>query len=432
MKYLQRFLDKELAESLRCVGFVCLYGPKGCGKSSLAKRYAKSIVDFGDESKRDDYLSSAKNNTLNLMKSGPTPRMFDDWQAWPELWDEAKFLSDNSEGFGHFILVGLSPYGRKGITDSAAGRVAALRMLPMSLFESNESNGAVSLRTLFEKPGDYAGSHSDLSYERLIFAICRGGWPGSISVSGDENQLSVAKNIYKSIYETEISRSDGTKRSPEVCRAILKAYAKAQCSSASQALLHNMARESADFSINTFRDYKKTLTDLMIIRDVMAWVPRTRASTAVKRGPKRNLVDPSLAAVALGLSPSNIQENPSELYSLFECLCLRDLDVYMYEGGSHWSLSYYRDRYGLEAGAVLTAKNGDYALVSFALNDLKVEQAAESLNKIEGLLRKKISPRKRKQKPYLMPKFKMVVTGTEYGYKRRDGVLVVPIGCLRD
>lgn len=294
----------------------------------------------------------------------------------------------------------------------------------MSLFESEESNGTVSLLELFNHPENFDGCVSDLSIDNLIFAICRGGWPKSLMNKADRSKLEVAKDLYLQTYSVDISNVDN----PRWTQAILQSYSRNICTLADTKTILEDVKANFDISQPTFDAYVQALEKLYIIEDIDAWSPAIRSKSVIRASKKRNFIDPSIAVSAMGLSPEYFNKDFKTLGFLFESLCLRDLKIY--SSHNNGFISYYHDRYGLEADGVLHLNDGRYALIEFKLGSHEIDEGAKHLNEIERLIKE--YNKTEKQCPMRLPNLKIIITGTQFGYKREDGVLVIPIGCLKD
>ncbi len=301
-------------------------------------------------------------------------------------------------------------------------------MYPMSLYETEESNGAISLLELFEHPENFDACKSNMTIDDVIFSICRGGWPQSIKNEDRQSQLQIAKSLYTQTYSVDISSIDNVKRNPKWASAILQSYSRNICTLADNRTIYADVMAANDVKETTIRDYIDALERLYIIEDIDAWCPSIRSKTAIRSSKKKNLVDPSIAVAALGLSPEYFKTDFKTLGFLFESLCIRDLKIYssLLDG----SISYYHDRYGLEADAVLHLNDGRYALIEFKLGEAQVEEAAKHLIEIESLINE--YNKKEKQCILKLPTLKIIITASQYGYRRDDGVFVIPIGCLKD
>ena len=426
MVYKKRIVDGLLDLKLEAFGAALIKGPKGCGKTTSAKQKAKSFVEFQDEEIRDNLLSVAETAPKKLLV-GEKPRLFDEWQDAPKLWGTIRKDVDDTGLNGQYILTGSSS---RDVETPHTGtlRISQLQMYPMSLYESGESNGSVSLGELFRNPEGFDGCESDLTIDELIFAICRGGWPRALFNTTDRAKLEIAKDLFRQTYSVDISNIDRVKRNPRLAQAILQSYSRNVCTLAGTGTIIADVRANNDISDKTVHDYVSALEKLFIIEDVDAWCPAIRSKSSIRSSRKRNLIDPSIAVAALGLSPDYFNTDFKTLGFLFESLCIRDLKVY--SSAFDGAMSYYRDRYGLEADCVLHLNDGRYALLEFKLGSGEIEKGAEHLVEIENLIKK--YNEKEKQCPLRLPDLKIVVAGTKYGYRRPDGVLVIPIGCLKD
>lgn len=426
MEYKNRIVDKKLDLLLSSFGATLIKGPKGCGKTTTAKNKAKSYVEFQDEDARENLLLIA-NTKPSLLLEGEKPRLFDEWQDAPKIWGAIRKNIDDTGENGLYILTGSSS---KNVLVPHTGtlRIASLKMYPMSLYETGESNGSVSLTELFNNPDSFDGCRSNMTIDDIIFAICRGGWPQSIRNTTKESQLQIAKSLYQQIYTTDISNIDNIKRNPSWTQAILQSYSRNICTLCDYKTIYGDVKANYDLSETSFKDYIDALERLYIIEDMNAWCPAIRSKTSIRSGKKRNLIDPSIAVATLGLSPEYFKTDFKTLGFLFESLCIRDLKIY--SSAFDGDLSYYHDRYGLEADAVLHLNDGRYALIEFKLGESEVEMGAKHLCEIEKLVQE--YNEKEKQCKLKLPTLKIIITATQYGYKRDDGVFVVPIGCLKD
>ena len=426
MDYKKRIVDDELDLKMESFGATLIVGPKGCGKTTSAKQKAKSVVEFQDEEQRENLLAVANTSPSKLL-IGAKPRLFDEWQDAPKLWGAIRKSVDDTGENGLYILTGSSS---KDIQTPHTGtmRISRLKMYPMSLYESEESNGTVSLKELFDHPDRFDGCASDLTIDGIIFAICRGGWPKSLMNKTVRSKLEVAKDLYRQTYSVDICNIDNVKRNPRWAQAILRSYSRNVCTLAESKTIFGDVKANYDMSLPTFNEYIQAFEKLYIIEDVDAWCPAIRSKTAIRASKKRNLIDPSVAVAAMGLSPDYFNTDFKTLGFLFESLCLRDLKIY--SAALDGSVSYYHDRYGLEADAVLHLNDGRYALIEFKLGSHEIDDGAKHLNQIEKLIKE--YNEKEKQCPMRLPDLKLIITGTQYGYKREDGVFVIPIGCLKD
>ncbi len=427
MNYKKRIADDLLQLKMESFGAALIVGPKGCGKTTTAKQKAKSVVEFQDEDNREKYLSVANNMPSKLLV-GDKPRLFDEWQDAPKIWGAIRKSIDDEQKNGLYLLTGSSSQIVK-TPHTGTLRISTLKMYPMSLYESGESNGTVSVKELFDNPHAMDdGCMSTLSIDDLIFAICRGGWPKSLLNETKRAKLEIAKDLFWQTCNVDISNIDGTARNSAWAEIILRSYARNICTIAERKTIDADVRANYDIATNTISEYIEALKKLYIVEDVDAWCPAIRSKTAIRASVKRNLIDPSLAVAALGITPDYFNTDFKTLGFLFESLVIRDLKVYSSASGGR--ISYYRDRYGLEADCVLHLEDGRYALIEIKLGASEIDDGANHLLKIEELIKERNATEK--YSPLALPTLKMVITGMQYGYKREDGVMVVPIGCLKD
>lgn len=427
MEYLHRTIDNQFDTLMDAFGAVLIVGPKGCGKTTTARQKAKSVIEFQDEEKRENYLLLAENRPSRLLV-GEKPILFDEWQDAPKIWGTIRKDVDDTGLTGQYILTGSSSQ-TVNTPHTGTLRIARLKMYPMSLFESGESNGKISLIDLFNnKEVSDQDWESDLSVEDLIFAICRGGWPRAVINKKLAAKLVVAKTLFNQTVQIDISNVDRVKRNPIWAEAILRSYARNICQLTEMKNIYRDAKTETNMAESTFFEYIEALQKLYIIDDVEAWCPAIRSKTAIRSSKKKNLIDPSLAVAALGVGPEYFDKDYKTLGFLFESLVMRDLRIYSSEHGGR--ISYYHDRYGLEADAVLHLEDGRYALIEVKLGQNEIDEGAKHLIEIERLIGE--YNKTEKQVPIRLPDLKIVITGTKYGYIRPDGVYVVPIGCLKD
>lgn len=426
MEYKKRIIDGELDLKPESFRATLIVGPKGCGKTTSAKQKAESVVEFQDEEVRENLLATVDAAPSRLL-AGEKPRLFDEWQDAPKLWGSVRKSVDDLGENGLYILTGSSSR-EIALPQTGTLRISRLKMYPMSLYESGESNGTVSLSDLFDHPGNFDGCTSQLSMDELIFAICRGGWPHSLANRTDRAKLEVAKDLYRQTYSSDIGSIDKTKRNPRWAQEILRSYSRSLCTLAESKTIYGDVRSNFDLSQTTFYDYVQALERLFIVEDVDAWCPSIRSRTAIRSSKKRNFIDPSIAVAAMGLSPQYFNTDFKTLGFLFESLCIRDLKIY--SSAFDGEMCYYRDRYGLEADGVLRLDDGRYALFEFKLGSGQIEEGAKHLLEIERLIAE--YNQRESQCPLRTPDLKIIVTGTGYGYRRPDGVFVIPVGCLKD
>ncbi|MCQ2329695.1 MAG: DUF4143 domain-containing protein [Paludibacteraceae bacterium] len=421
--YKNRIADYLLEEQLEATGAVLIQGPKWCGKTTTAAQCANSAVYMDDPARKDIYLKMAETAPLILFE-GAKPRLIDEWQLAPQLWDAARFdISQKGEN-GLYIFTGSSvPADESKITHSGAGRFGKITMRPMSLWESGESNGSVSLTSMFDGEMKAAAANA-MTIDELSFLICRGGWPGTLTLK-PKAALLQARNYVDLVVDSDISRVDGVKRNSQFARRLLKSYARNQGAQVSVSTIYDDLKAHNDeptLSQDTIVSYINALRKMFVIEDSEAWNPNLRSKTAIRTSDTRYFVDPSIAAAAMGVGPKDLIADLNTMGLLFETLCIRDLRVYA--EALDGKVYHYRDRSELECDAVIHLRNGSYGLVEIKLGgETLVENGATSLLKLAS----KIDTDKMKA-----PSFMMVITGIgEYAYRRDDGIYVVPISALK-
>lgn len=432
-KYKKRIADQMLADQLDASGAVLVEGPKFCGKTTLAKQQAGSVLSMADPDTLNQNLALAKTNISRLL-AGDTPRLIDEWQIAPQFWDAVRNEVDKRQEDGQFILTGSAvppkpkkngnPIEAEQIHHTGTGRIARLKLRTMTLWESEDSTGMVSLGNLFENPEKIDGeSHIDL--DRLAYLTCRGGWPKAVLKRSEKAALAQAFNYYDSVVSNDIKRVDDVERDEELAKRIMRSYARNQASQATAGTILADIKNNGDeqMSENTVYNYVKALKEIFVIEDSIAWNPNLRSKTAIRTSDTRYFIDPSIATAALGLGPKDLINDMNTFGLIFETLAVRDLRVYAESLGG--KVYHYRDKNNLECDAVVHLRNGSYGLIEIKIGgaDL-IEGGADSLKTLSD----KIDMTKMKK-----PSFLMVLTGIgDYAYKRpKDGVLVVPIGCLK-
>ena len=422
--YKERIADQMLAEQLEALGAVLIEGPKGCGKTTTAEHQAGSVLYMDDPEQAPQYRQMAQTNIRYLLQ-GDIPRLIDEWQSVPQFWDAVRLEVDQRESVGQFILTGSAvPADASDIHHTGTGRFGWLTMRPMSLWESGDSNGAISLRDLFHAP-EQIGAANEMSMEQLAFLVCRGGWPKSLFCSSERAALLQAVEYVEATIRSDISRVDGVSRDEDRARRLLRAYARHQGTPASiQTLLNDIAaNEPDDISSVTVQSYLNALKKIFVVEDLHAWNPNLRSKTAVRTSDTRYFVDSSIACAALGIGPKDLIENLRTFGLFFETMCVRDLRVYA--DALDGKLYHFRDKNGLECDAVLHLRNGSYGLIEIKMGGERlIEEGARNLI----ALGERIDTDRMKA-----PAFKMVLTGMgAYAYRRVDGVYVVPVGCLKN
>lgn len=419
-KYLERIADKVLRTSLEASGAVLIEGPKWCGKTRTAEEMAASTLYLQDPDHTESYLKAASVKPSLLLK-GATPRLIDEWQMAPVLWDAVRFAVDRRRKNGQFILTGSAVPRDNAVQHSGTGRISRMLMRPMSLFESLESNGTISLGSIFDGNTDGEGM-SELSVEKLAFALARGGWPASVMELKSSIALRRVYDYVEAVISVDIQIADGVEKSPARVRALMRSLARNTSTQANFATIRDdIAGDESTISEKTIASYINVLRRIFVIEDLPAWSPAMRSRTPLRTTPKRHFVDPSIAAAVLRASPEKLLTDFNTFGLLFESLCVRDLRVYAQPLDG--DVFHYRDKSGLEVDTIVHLKDGRWGAIEIKMGAGEIETAAENLMK----LKEKVDLDKMKE-----PSFLMVLTATELGYRRDDGVYVVPIGCLRD
>ena len=421
MSYIKRIIDKEICEKLSATGALVIKGPKWCGKTTSAKQVAKSILEMQDSDLHDNYLELA-NTKPSLLLEGEKPRLIDEWQVAPKLWNAVRHSVDKISKPAQYILTGSATPKDDDTLHTGTGRFAFVIMKPMSLYESGESTGSISLSELLAGKTEIDGLRTDLTYESIAHILCRGGWPSTIA-SGGSGVLKVAENYLDLLCESDVSKIDGVKRNPSLVKAILKSYARhVSTINSDKSLYEDIRANFSDVSDRTIIDYIDALKRLYIIEETEAWNPNIRSRTSIRSSPKKSLVDPSLAVAALGCSPEEIMLDAKTYGLLFENLVSRDLSVYV--NSINGSLKHYRDRFGLECDNVAHFRNGKFALIEVKLSGSRIKEAEDHLMQLQKLIVE--------NEPNLgVPAFLMIITGTDMAYTTENGVLIVPAGCLK-
>jgi predicted AAA+ superfamily ATPase len=410
-----RVIDSFIKKRLNSAGAIQIEGSKGCGKTRTAKEFSNSAFYLIDPNNLGN-LEMARSYPAEVLK-GEVPRLIDEWQFAPILWDAVRFTVDERGKKGQFILTGSSVPQEDGYHHTGTGRISRILMRPMSLYESGESDGSVSVEALFN--GDVIRlSESKLQISDIAKLIARGGWPSPI-IDGTYDP-DYARDYVESIANNEVSRADRVKRDPETVKRVMRSISRNISTLATtETITEDVAGDGRSISKKMVQQYIRALTRIFVVEDVPAWNASTRSKVAIRTSPKRQMADPSLAAAVLGLDAAGIMKDFRTFGFLFESLCIRDLRVYSQVLGGE--INHYRDRYDLEADAVIRLTDGRWAAVEVKLGVADVDNAAKNLLK----LRERIDEEKMNS-----PSFLMVLTGTGYAYQRDDGVLVVPIGCL--
>ena len=421
--YKNRIVDEILEKKLKGKGAVLIQGPKWCGKTTTAEQISKSILYMAKSDEKEQNLTMAEINP-SLLLQGEVPRLIDEWQIAPKLWDAIRYEIDHRNAEGQFILTGSSvPAKMDDVTHSGTGRFAWLLMRPMSLYESGESNGQVSLIELFDGSKKIEGINN-IDLEKMAYLVCRGGWPRAIFME-EEIALEQAYDYYDAIVNRDISEADGISRNPERVKNLMRSYSRNMGTQASNDTLKSdmIANDSTSLDTDTVLSYVNALKKIFVVEEAPAWNPNLRSKTAIRTSDTRYFIDPSIAVASLGIGPKDLINDLNTFGLLFETLCIRDLRVYA--ESIKGKVYHYRDANDLECDAVIHLRDGSYGLIEIKLGgDSLINEGADTLKKLES----RIDITKMKN-----PSFLLVLTATgKYAYRREDGVYVVPIGCLKN
>lgn len=422
-EYRKRIQDKILEKKLKGKGAVLIEGPKWCGKTTTAEQISKSVLYMAKPEDKEQNILLADINP-SLLLNGETPRLIDEWQLAPKLWDAVRFEVDHRGEEGQFILTGSSvPANMESVSHTGTGRFSWLTMRPMSLYESGESTGEISLNELFSNPKSISAINK-LNFEDIAFLCCRGGWPRSIFMDKDI-ALEQAYDYYDAVINSDISRVDGVSRTPMRAKNLMRSYSRNIGTQANNETIKEdmINNDSASLDTDTVLSYVNALKKIFVIEESPAWNPNLRSKIAVRTSDTRYFVDPSIAVASLGLGPNDLINDIKTFGFIFESLCIRDLRVYA--EANNGKVYHYRDSSDLECDAVIYLRNGSYGLVEIKLGgDNLIQEGAENLIKLKNKIDTEIMNN---------PSFMMILTATgNYAYKREDGVFVIPIGCLKD
>lgn len=419
-KYIPRLFDDVLKNRLKLYGAVLITGPKWCGKSTTAKQLAKSFLELQNPRTRENNLEIAKNRPDFLLE-GEKPRLIDEWQDAPMIWDAIRYDVDNTGLKNQYILTGSVTPRDEEPMHTGTGRIIRLLMRPMSLFESSDSTGEVSLKSLFEKNEDIKGISSK-ELEDIAYLCARGGWPDAIKLDSDD-ALIIARDYLESLITNDIKSVDNIDRNPNRLRTILRSLARNVCTTASiSTLKEDTSYNDSEVSDKTITDYINALSKLYVIDDVEAWCPKLRSKTDIRTSPKRNFIDPSLAIASLRATDKDLLKDFKTFGFIFESLCLRDLKIYAQNLDG--DVFYYRDKNNLECDAVIHLKDGRWGAIEIKLgSEDSIEEASKNLLKLANIV---------DVNTMNTPSFLMVLTAGKYAYRRKDGIYVVPITTLRN
>ncbi|MDR1070837.1 MAG: DUF4143 domain-containing protein [Gracilibacteraceae bacterium] len=420
MDYLKRISDEKLELMLRAKGAVLIEGPKWCGKTSSAEMFAKSVLYMQDPdtSKANRLTAQTK---PSLLLEGETPRLLDEWQVAPELWNAVRFAVDKRHASGQFVLTGSVVPTRTDDMHTGTGRIARMKMRTMSLFESGESTGEVSLAALFDGAADPEG-RSNVSVETLAFLINRGGWPAVARETDERIALTVAADYLEAVVNEDVSKADGIEKNPDRVRALMRSLSRNISNEAkTTTILNDLIANDEALSQVTVDQYVSALKKIFVIEDLPAWSAKLRSKTAIRTTAKRHFTDPSIAAAALRATPKRLLSDFNTFGFLFESLCVRDLRIYA--ESIDGNVCHYRDKSGLEIDAVIGLADGRWGAAEVKMGAGEIEDAAKNLLR----LKQAVDTEKMNE-----PSFLMVLTGTEYAFRMKNGVLVVPLGCLKN
>lgn len=417
--YLPRIVDKEIEELLEFMGGVLIEGPKWCGKSTTAKQHAKSILEFQNPDKKNDFDNITKTKP-SLFLDGEKPRLFDEWQMYPVVWDSIRTDVDHTGLKGQYILTGSAKPSEGETMHTGTGRISRILMRPMSLYESKDSDGKVSMQDIFK--GNDIEATSSLSLEDISNAIVRGGWPAALNIQGN-SKYKIASEYVKSLLHEEVKFAKDIEINPNKMLAVLRSLARNISTPVANSTLIEDVKNYFDNSISrpTLNDYLNTLEKLFVIENINATNLNFRSKSSLRAKPKKEFVDPSIATAILELTPNDLLKDLNLFGFLFECMCIRDLKVYTQKNNAE--LTFYRDENNFEVDAILRSQSGKWGAIEIKLGAGYIEEAAQNLLKFE----KKVDTKKCGK-----PSFLMVLTGANYSYKRDDGVYVVSIGNLKD
>lgn len=421
--YKSRIVDEILKNKLKGKGAVLIQGPKWCGKTTTAEQISKSTLYMSKPDEKEQNLTMSEVNP-SLLLQGSTPRLIDEWQIAPKLWDAIRYEVDHRNEEGQFILTGSSvPAKMNDVTHSGTGRFSWLLMRPMSLYESGESTGQVSLKDLFDGAENIEGVNN-LDIEKIAYLVCRGGWPRAIFME-EEIALEQAYDYYDAVINTDISEVDGIVRNPERVKNLMRSYARNMGTQASNDTLRNdmIINDSNSLDTDTVLSYINALKKIFVVEESPAWNPNLRSKIAIRTSDTRYFIDPSIAVASLGIGPKDLINDLNTFGLLFETLCIRDLRIYA--ESIKGKVYHYRDANNLECDAVIHLRDSSYGLIEIKLGgDSLINEGAENLKKLES----RIDITKMKK-----PSFLLVLTAIgKYAYKREDGVYVIPIGCLKN
>ena len=435
MEYIRRVIDDEIDRRTEAFNAVSIIGPKGCGKTRTAKERCKTIIEFQDEDKRDGYIAVAETSPKLFLKN-PKPILFDEWQDAVKIWGTIrKDCDDNPESVGQYFLTG-SASKKIDTPHTGTGRITEIVMYPMTLWETGESNGRISLSKMMEDADyDIDGVISDVCLEQLFFAACRGGWPRCLALPRDSAKLEISKDYYRKIFQKDITAIDGVKRNPEWTRALLWSYARNMATTAKRASIYADVKATQNVTDVTLASYVDALEALFVIKDIDAWTPQIRSKTAIRSAKKHIYIDPSIGLAALGINPQYFNNDLDLFGHVFENMVIRDLLVYAENHNAR--ILHYTDDMGLEADVVYQMEDGRYALIEIKTGANRIPEAEKSLLKFREVIQRynqqALKDPAHPRAVYREPSELIVIcANAPMAYTTDQGVKIVPIGCLRD
>ena len=435
MQYVPRIVDREIDRKKEAFDAISIVGPKGCGKTRTAKERCKTVIEFQDEEKRAGYLSVAETSPRLFLKN-EKPILFDEWQDAPKIWGTIrKECDDNPDATGEYYLTGST--SRKVQTPhSGTGRITEITMYPMSLFETGESTGSISLHSLFnDSTNEIDGLKSEIQLEDLFFAACRGGWPRCLALRSKEAKLEIAEDYFNQIYKKDINTIDGVRRNPEWAKTILWSYARNMATLAKKSIIYADVKANHDIHDSTIASYVEVFEKLFVLKDLDAWTPQIRSRTAIRAAKKHLFVDPSIGIAALGITPDYFNNDLDTFGHVFENLVLRDLLVFSQAHNAR--VMHFSDDYGLEADAVYQLSDGRYALIEIKTGSGAIPSAEKNLLRFRDAIREHNNQvMMNKEHPgvlYREPSLLLIICANcPMAYTTSGGVKVIPVGCLKD
>ena len=428
MKYIDRIIDKRIDKLEKAFDAICIVGPKGSGKTRSAKERCKTIIEFQNEDRREGYLRVA-NSAPSLLLDNEKPILFDEWQDAPKIWGTVRKACDDTDKTGEYFLTG-STSANIDVPHSGTGRITTIEMYPMTLYETGESNGRVSLSEIIKNPNyKIDGKSTDLDIKKLIYATCRGGWPRTLTLKSADSKLEIARDYFKQICEKDISMLDGVKRNSDIARTLLLSYSRNIATTVKTSSIIADVRANYNIGDSTFYEYSDALRRLYVIKDIDAWMPQIRSKSAIRSAKKRIFVDPSIAIASLNLEPEYFYNDFDMFGHVFENLVFRDLLAFASVDNS--KVMHYRDDYGLEIDAVYRMADGKYALIEVKTGSDGITKAEKNLLKLKNLIKEYNA--KDPEVPYKEPSALIVIcAAANMAYTLDSGVKIVPIGCLKN